>query len=99
MGRRHGAAKGKNNMITCPTIHLNGSSYHHLVESLGASIASLRVAITNLQSTCPHGRDYYVVDGAFEKARSEYIARLQKLQSVLDELQEIRTEILVQVRK
>lgn len=73
---------------TIPTVHLNGTSYDGLFEPLCEAGGAIRKAITALQECAPHGRDYYLQgEGALAVATSEHLARVSRLQSVLEELQ------------
>jgi hypothetical protein len=70
-----------------PTVHLNGTGRAQLVEPLQAAARALRAAIAAVEDAAPNARDYYPQGpGAFERARSEHVARLARLQAVLGEL-------------
>ncbi len=79
--------------MTYPTVHLNGTSRNSLVDQYQNAANAVRTAIDTVAQNGPHGRDYYVVDGAFEAARKEHQARLDKLRSVLHEIDDILDHI------
>lgn len=70
-----------------PTVHLNGTSKCELMRQVMGARIALHTAIDALQQACPNGRDYYVQGpDATSKAMTEHRSRLQRLQSVYDEL-------------
>lgn len=85
--------------LTKPTIHLNGSSAESLAEGYGSAGSAVQKAMEELSATAPHGRDYYLTEGAFEKARAEHLDRVRRLQSVYDELKELRRHVVVSDEK
>jgi len=84
--------------LTFPTIHLNGTSAEQPTEDYVNSVQAVDAAIAAVHKMEFHSRDYYVVPGSFPIARAEHIARLEKLQSVRDELMAI-AEHCAQFRK
>ena len=73
--------------MTLPTIHLNGSNAHDLLDGLTDAMASVRIAITHVGKVGPNGRDYYVQSpGAINVAMDEHESRLERLRGVLKEL-------------
>lgn len=85
--------------LTKPTIHLNGSSAETLAEGYALAESELRKGLEALQATAPHGRDYYVAPGALEKAETEHHERLARIQSVIEELKELRRHVVVSAEK
>lgn len=78
-----------------PTIHLNGTSRKDLHDGYVAAYEAVQEAITALNRTAPHGRDYYVQEsGALLNATSEHFARLRSLESVLTQLEELGVHTL-----
>jgi hypothetical protein len=76
--------------MTTPTIHLNGTSRESLLDGYRNAADALRGAIAALQQTAPHGRDYYPQgDNVLYVATDEHYARLEKLQQVLNEINEL----------
>lgn len=78
-----------NNELALPTIHLNGTNGADLKEGWERTYSAIGEAKRALQETAPNMRDFYVQkDGNanFEKARNEHFERLQKLESVRQEL-------------
>lgn len=86
--------------LTKPTIHLNGTSGNDLLDQYQDAITALNNAREYVSKTCPHGRDYYVQspDGT-QKARSEHCDRLKKIESVIEELEELALHALDQINK
>ena len=81
-----------------PTIHLNGSSRENLLEGYQRAVDALDEAASALRATAPNGRDYYVQDGNFEGqalglATTEHRSRLERLESVAAELQELAEHV------
>ena len=73
-----------------PTIHLNGTSGASLIEQNRLARTVLRTAITALQEARPHPRDYYPQgELVFGHAQSEHKSRMERLESVLYELEEL----------
>ena len=76
--------------LTYPTIHLNGSGRDSLVNGWSAAWEAVGTAFEALKKTAPNGRDYYPQEPvALEKAVEEHRGRLQRLQAVQDELEEL----------
>ena len=76
--------------ILAPTLHLNGSSYERLYELHAEAADVLRIALDKLAEAAPHGRDFYVQeDDAYSKARDQYVARCDRIRSVLAEVEQI----------
>ena len=83
-------------MPTFPVIHLNGSGKQNLLDQLGTAAKSLYDSVSALQQAAPHQRDYYINDpdgSKFAAAQKEHRDRLDRLSSVLEELQEIAINI------
>lgn len=77
-----------------PTIHLNGSSPEYLLESARYALDSLRAAVLQVEGTAPNGRDYYPQgDGAIKTAVCEHASRIERLRSVIAELEELAEHI------
>ena len=72
-----------------PIIHLNGTGLEALAEQLEKSCRAIRAAEEALAEGAPHARDYYphCDRSAFEIAREQHWARLEKLQVVRSELE------------
>ena len=74
---------------------MNGTSKDRLGEQYLEASNAVRVALKQLGESAPNARDYYPQgDQAFSRARKEHIARLEKLTSVRQELEEILESIL-----
>lgn len=77
-----------------PTIHLNGSSPKDLFENACEALGALRKAISAVEATGPNGRDYYPQgDGAIKTAVCEHASRIERLRSVIAELEELAEHI------
>jgi hypothetical protein len=77
-----------------PTIHRNGTSRQELLDQVCKASAAIHDAMTALAGATPNGRDYYVQDpGAIKLALEEHDSRATRLQSVLDELQDLAIHI------
>lgn len=77
-----------------PTIHLNGSSPKELFENACEALGALRKAIAAVEGTSPNGRDYYPQgDGAIKTAVCEHASRIERLYSVLAELEDFAEHI------
>jgi len=74
---------------TLPFIHLNGTSREALVDGYAKAYCAVDAAINVLFETSPNGRDYYPVEGSYQKARAEHDVRVRALVKVRDELMEI----------
>ena len=72
--------------MTTPTIHTNGSSPERLAEQYGAAKIAVLRAIEALYAAEPHGRDYYLVPGAYQRAAAEHAARCAALNAVARDL-------------
>lgn len=78
-----------------PTIHLNGTSKQALCEQVRDAAHALRDALKMLENAGPHGRDYYPQGpGALDEAIKEHRSRLERIQSVMEELQAIHEAIM-----
>ena len=82
------------NDIIVPTIHLNGTSKHQLLNELTGALNALHLAIEAVQDAAPNGRDYYIQGpDAGAKAQAQHADRLARLASVRNELSEIAESI------
>ena len=72
--------------MTTPTIHINGTSPERLAEQYSEARVAVLRAIEALHAASPHGRDYYVVPGAYQRAAAEHAARVTALEAVAREL-------------
>lgn len=76
--------------IMLPTIHLNGTSLAALAEANDKAHHAVLDAIAKLAEAAPNGRDYYPQSpDALYKAQDEHYERIQRLQSVAKELEQI----------
>jgi hypothetical protein len=81
-------------MVTMPTINHNGTSLVELLEQHELAIAGLRSAISTLAAAAPNARNYQTRNpGTFERAQNEHRDRLARLESVMDELEQLAEHI------
>lgn len=74
-------------VLAIPTIHLNGTSREQLQKEILDAARAVNKAISALEAAAPNGRDYYVQSPeAFRLAQTQHRDRLDRLQSVYDEL-------------
>jgi len=77
-----------------PSIHMNGTSAESLLESLLEAYSAVNKAVDAVAAAAPNARDYYPQgDNAFVEAREEHRSRLERLQSVQEELMEIAVAV------
>jgi hypothetical protein len=77
-----------------PTIHGNGTSKRSILEGYGKAFMAINKASDVLRETCPNGRDFYPQGSdALEKAILQHQARMEKLQSILDDLEELADRV------
>jgi hypothetical protein len=84
----------KNETLTLPAIHLNGTSADDLLEDQCSAMSAISKAIDVLHRTGPNARDYYTQGPEhFRKAQAEHNARINKLQEVKAEIEQIAEHI------
>lgn len=77
-----------------PTIHFNGTSVDHLLDTYTHAHAAIREAIDALAQTAPNGRDYYPQgDAAINEAMFEHQSRALRLKSVLREIEDLMVHV------
>ena len=80
--------------MTLPTIHLNGSNASDMLDGLMEAMVTMRLAISHVGKVGPNGRDYYPQSpGAIHVAMDEHESRLERLRSVLKELEAIAQHV------
>jgi len=87
-------------VATKPIIHLNGSGVENLLGPLKEAVSALSAAADAVAKTAPHPRDYYVSPnpGLYDKARTEHISRLRKIEEIREELTELAVDLIGQQR-
>ena len=76
--------------MTLPTVHINGTSKKELMAGYRAQLDALEKALDSMRWNSPNGRDYYPQGpDAINEAAKEHAARMQKVQSVYDEIHEM----------
>ena len=77
-------------MTAKPTINVNGTPQRELLDRQIEVIQALRYAITKLREAAPNARDYQTDrPGDFTQAQVEHQSRLNKLSSIMNELDHI----------
>lgn len=70
-----------------PLVHLNGSSRDSLRVQYENAARAVNDALRALDDSAPNARDYYPLSpAAYEAARREHAARVDKVRSVHEEL-------------
>lgn len=77
-----------------PQVNLNGTSRDELAMQYRNVYSAVDVALDLLCRFAPHGRDYQTVPGAYEIARREHDARVEKLASVKAEIEAIAIHVI-----
>jgi hypothetical protein len=87
------------NMVTIPSIHLNGTSANELCKEIRNAVDALAEARKQLAGMTVHGRDHYVKADkeSYSKARAEHEARFVALDKITDELTAIYLGIRDQI--
>jgi hypothetical protein len=85
--------------VTAPTLNLNGTSGEALMQELRTAGEAVRTAIEAVGAMTVHGRDFQTAEiGAYNQARFEQKARLEKLRSVLDEIRCLQENVYEQMQ-
>ena len=83
-----------------PCIHLNGTNGQDLLDQYSSAMAALSDAMVALSQIDVNGRDYYTISsGAASIAMREHRARLSSLNTVLQDLEKIATNICEQITR
>lgn len=80
--------------IVCPIVHLNGTSEEELIELRSNFLQKLREAREALSEMSPNGRDYYPVDGLFQKAMEQHRKRDAVLEQLMSDIREETSKIM-----
>jgi hypothetical protein len=81
--------------VAVPCIHLNGTAPQDLRQDLQTATEALRHAVARLTAAMPNARDYYVLGAdAPYKAISEHSSRMERLQVIYNEIEEIRDHVI-----
>lgn len=76
--------------LIAPLVHLNGSGRRSLLDGYTAAAQKVREALDALRDTAPNGRDYYPRGAsALPRAIAEHDVRIQRLDAVLADLDEL----------
>jgi len=77
-----------------PTVHINGTSKESLTKQWCDAHEACREALRKLAEAAPHGRDYYPQGpDAYYQAREEHVARMQKIQDVINDMAYLAEEV------
>lgn len=79
--------------ITLPTIHMNGTSREMLLNPWKDVCKKIFELESSLEKVEFNGRDYYMRDGSFEKARAEMEEMYENLKKVRSYCFEMRNGI------
>jgi hypothetical protein len=79
--------------VTLPTLHMNGSGPRILQRTYDAAADTLQDFIDSWGNVEFNARDYYVVEGAWDKAVTEREAMNAKIRELRDYLQSIREHL------
>jgi hypothetical protein len=80
--------------MTLPTIHRNGTAPRDLLDGLCDAGRAINDAIKAVCEAGPNGRDYYPQgQAAMSAAQSEHESRLERLRSVLTEIQQLAEHV------
>lgn len=71
-----------------PVIHMNGTSKEELLEQRLDAVRALREVRARLATMHPNGRDYYPVDGLYQKAVEQHQRRAQVVVDLMREIEE-----------
>ena len=83
--------------MIAPVLNLNGTSTTTLLSEYVQAAHAVRQAINAVQNITVHGRDFQTAEpGLYAKARDEQVERLRKLESVLDEIQQLQEAVYEQ---
>jgi hypothetical protein len=81
-------------MIQTPHLNPNGTTSKELLKQQVDAMSALIIAIEKLRQAGPNGRDYRTArPGALCKAQAEHAARLNHLEVVMRELDQIAQHI------
>jgi hypothetical protein len=81
-----------------PKLNINGSHGPTLLNEYLEAASTVSSAIRALQRIDVHGRDYQTLDAqAYSRAHLEHVARLSKLESVMNELNLIADNLSEQI--
>jgi hypothetical protein len=81
-------------MLILPTVHLNGTSKKELFDTYFEALDAIAVARVALTKAYPNGRDYYIQGPlAINQAMSQHADRLQRLETIYDELHAIAEHV------
>jgi len=75
-------------MPQCPFVHRNGTGRDALVQAYCDAGSAIHAALRKLADAAPNQRDYYPLgEDAWRLAKREHESRVERLGSVLTELQ------------
>ncbi len=85
--------------MSVPSLILNGTSGAELVQQRIAAMEALKAAMSAMNETRPHGRDYPFDHDGYEAARNLHIGRYGVLNSLFTELEEEAHAIVRQMER
>ena len=82
--------------VIVPTVHLNGTNGHDLLDQLGAVHDALLETRRVMRLAAPHGRDYYPQgEAATQLATEQHERRYQGLGQMLTEIGELYGHVVI----
>jgi hypothetical protein len=86
--------------LVIPRVHWNGTSRDELLKQLADARQAIHDALDALAKATPHGRDYYVISPeAITEARDAHFSRVNRLQEVVTELEQIADGVFAQKQR
>lgn len=84
------------NRLIAPIAHRNGTGETDLFEAFADAREHIRQGLEKLRLACPNQRDYYThpISGAWSSAKDQHADRVQRLTSVVDELNALSLAVL-----
>jgi len=82
--------------LSVPSLHINGTGFEMLKNQYKNAYTAVSAASLALRETMPHRRDFYVQENAehaYVMARQQHVQRLAKLESIMEELEELVGEL------
>jgi cytidylate kinase len=84
----------RNDTLKVPTVHLNGTAKSDLVAQLESAIDALFDAERKIAEAEPNGRDFYPQgSNVINQAIAEHVSRLNRIEGVRKELEQILESI------
>lgn len=72
--------------VILPIVHMNGDTKKTLLHNLESAYQAVKAAEVALAACAPNGRNYYLVDGLFPQALTQFHERMVHLAAVRQSL-------------